>query len=362
MVITIIISFISLMSLLVLHEFGHFILAKKFGVRVEEFGIGYPPRLIGKKVGDTIYSINLLPFGAFVRLPGEIEHLEDSDTFSQKPIWQRFLIIIGGVLSFWIVSALIFSLLMGLGMPTSISDDDTGQYATPPKVQITGLASDSPAQKAGLKVGDTVLKFALPDSNLQMAIDKTKQLQDLTQQYRGKTVVLTISRGKEVFDVSLVPRVSPPANEGAMGVALARTAIKIYPWYELPVRGIITTWNVTISVVMGWATAIHDLVNKVPSEAQLVGPVGIFSLFNQVSQLGVNYFLNFVAVISIYLAMFNILPIPSVDGGKIMFLAIEAIRRKPVPEKIEQTITIFFFSLLILLMIFVTIKDVMRII
>jgi regulator of sigma E protease len=358
MILTIIIAFISLMGLMVLHEFGHFILAKRFGVDVEEFGIGYPPRIFGKKIGETIYSINALPFGAFVKIRGEIGGIESSRNFSGKPIWQRVLIVIGGVVSFWIISAILLSFVMGFGAPTAISDEENGRLINP-KVQIVAVVSGSPAEIAGIKAGDAIKKISIGD--LQISTDKVKEVQNFIITHKGEKITLTIERGKEVFTTSLISRVSPPSGEGPMGVALARTAIKSYPWYQAIWRGILGAYNLTIAVIQGWTQALTNVSQGLPSGVELMGPVGIFSLFTQVSQLGINYFLQFVAMISIYLALFNILPIPSVDGGKLLFLGIEAIRKRPVSERTEQKVTTFFFSLLILLMIFVTIKDVIRI-
>lgn len=357
MVLTVIIAFLSLIGLIILHEFGHFILAKRFGVKVEEFGIGYPPRLFAKRFGETLYSINLLPFGAFVKILGEIEKIENHRSFSAQPVGKRALIVLGGVISFWIIAAILLSIVMGLGMPTVISDTDNGGLKDP-KVQIATVSPNSPAEEKGIRLGDTVRKFKI--ENLEFEIQTVKEVQELTEKYKGKEIILTIERGKEVFEVSLVPRVSPPEGEGPMGVALMRTAIKSYPWEEVPIQGILATGNLTVTIIKGWIWALGKIIRGLPSGLQLMGPVGIFSFFSQVSQLGVNYFLEFVALIAIYLALFNILPIPAVDGGKLLFLGIEAVRKKPVSQKVEQNITGIFFIALITLLIWVTIKDIAR--
>jgi regulator of sigma E protease len=359
MILVIIIAFISLISLLVLHEFGHFILAKKFGVPVEEFGVGYPPRLFGKKFRGTLYSLNLIPFGAFVKIHGEEGGIEDIQSFSKKPIWQRVLIILGGVLMFWLVAWVLLSIVMALGMPTAISDDEN-QGLINPRVQIIEVALNSPAQEAGIEPGDAIKQLSVISAKL--SINKVKEVQEFIKEHEGKEIVLTIERGGKVFDVSLAPRISPPKGEGAMGVALVRTAMKSYPWYEAPIQGAIETCNLTYMAVQGWAMVISNLVkgDGMPPGAQVMGPIGIFDLFTKMSALGLSYFLRFVAIISIFLALFNILPIPALDGGKLVFLGIEAIRKKPVSIKIEQNITVFFFFLLILLMIFVTFKDIQR--
>lgn len=362
MIPTIVITFISIIALLVLHEFGHFIVAKKMGVKVEEFGVGYPPRIFGKKIGETIYSINLLPFGAFVKIPGEggeKSNLEDYRSFTGKPVWQRALIMLGGVVSFWIVAAILLSIVFGMGFPQAISDEETGPLVNP-KVQLIGVAPNSPAEEAGLKTGDAILKFSV--SSYEFPISKVKEIQDLTEKYTGQEIILTLQRGKETFTVSLMPRISPPDGEGAMGVALARTAEKSYPWWQCPIKGIQATVNLTFSVIEGWGSVLGGLIHGqgLPKGVQFVGPIGIGSLVNQAAKVGINYFIQFIALISVYLAVFNILPIPALDGGKLLFLAIEKIKGKPVNRKIEENITATFFVLLILLMIFVTIKDINR--
>jgi regulator of sigma E protease len=190
----------------------------------------------------------------------------------------------------------------------------------------------------------SVQSLKLKIKNEKLKITKVKEVQEFTEMNKGEEVILTIQRGKEVFDVSLIPRVSPPEGEGPMGVALARTAIKSWPWYQAPIQGIIATANLTLAIIQGWAQALVNAIKGLPTGAQLMGPVGIFDLFTQVSQLGIVYFLQFIAIISIYIALFNILPIPALDGGKLLFLGIEAVRKKPVSQKTEQNITTFFLA------------------
>jgi len=353
MIFTIIIAFISLIALIIIHELGHFLLAKKFGVKVEEFGIGYPPRLFGKKIGETIYSINLLPFGAFVKIYGQEKRIEDPRSFTTKPFWQKVLIIVAGVISFWIVAAILLSIVMGIGAPTVVQDEENLGLVDP-KIQITAIASNSPAGEAGLKPGDTIMGISGTD------INKVKEVQGFTQAHKGEEIILTIRRGKEVFDVSLVPRVSPPENEGAMGVALARTALKSYPWYQAPIKGIVATGNLTLMIIKVWGTTIMNLFQGkgVPARVEVKGIVGIFGLFIQVGAMGASYFLQFIAMISVSLALINILPIPALDGGWLLFLVIEKLKRKPLNQKIVQNISLVFFFLLIALMIWVTIKDI----
>ncbi len=345
---TILLVFFSLILLIVLHELGHFLVAKRFGVKVEEFGIFLPPRLFSKQIGETVYSINLIPFGAFVRVHGEEGGVENVRSFVGKPIWQRALILLGGVIAFWIIAAILLSIVMGLGAPTAVTDKENGDLRDV-KVQILQVASDSPADIAGIKMGDVVKGF-----------EKVSEFQEFAEYHKGEEVVLTIERGNDIFDVSLIPRESPPEGEGAMGVALARTALKSYPWYQAPLKGIEMTLKMTWTIVLTLVEVLTSLISGkgLPPGAEFVGPVGIGAIMTQFAQMGVSYYLNFVAVISIYLAIFNILPIPALDGGKLLFLGIEAVRKRPVSQKIEQKLTAFFFMLLIVLIFWVTVRDI----
>ena len=360
MILTLIVAFISLLFLIISHEFGHFILAKKFGMKVEEFGIGYPPKLWGKKYGETLYSINLLPFGAFVRILGHEERVNDPRSFTAKPIWQRSLVILGGVISFWIICFILMTFLMMTGMPMEIGDDETAGF-TNSRVQLLAVAPNSPASSAGLKVGDTILSVEGKDSKIKK-VETVGELQSFIKDNSGKNIVIVVQRGREVFDVMAEPRKNPPQNEGALGVALIRTGLKTFPWYQAPIEGAKETWNLTITIVDGWRMVLSSLFSGhgLPQGAEVRGIVGIFDLFVQTGEMGSTYFIRFVAIIAVSLALVNVLPIPALDGGWFVLLMIEAVRKKPIDEKWEKRITSFFFILLILLMIFITFKDILR--
>lgn len=360
MFITIFIAFISLIILVSLHELGHFLTAKFFGVKVEEFGLGYPPRIFGKKIGGTIYSLNLLPFGAFVRLPDEGgEPTSKPSAFLGKPLWQRFLIIFNGALAFWVVAIVLFSFVFVLGASTAIEDWQEGFQDT--KVQISGVAPKSPAETAGIKVGDSVTKAQSVKRKTQN-IDKVKELQDFISDNKGEEIILTIQRGQKVFEIAVVPRVAPPQGEGALGIGLVRTGLKSYPWYEAPFRGIEAALRMTkMTVVVYYQAVVKILQNqKVPSGLQMVGPIGIVGILSQGVAMGISYFLQMIGALAINVAVINLLPIPAFDGGKLLFLGIEALRKKPVSRKVEEKITTVFFVLLIALMVFVTFKDIRR--
>lgn len=355
MMLTIFIAFIGLISLMVIHEFGHFILAKRFGIRVDEFGIGYPPRIFGKKIGQTIYSLNLIPFGAFVKVHGEQGGDDDYYSFAARPIWQRILIVFGGVVSFWIVAIIVLSIVSGVwGLPTAVSDENNHNLLNP-KVRVAAISSSSPAKESGLMLGDTILGF-----------EKVKEVQEFIEANKGKEIVLIIKRGKETLEKKIVPRVVHPQDQGPLGIALVRIALVASPWYLAPVEGIKTTWQITTSVLNGWIMALKAGLglDKLPEGVamDLMGPLGIFDLLGEYFAMGINYFLFLISLIAVALALTNLLPIPALDGGKLIFLAMEIARGKPISHKLEQRISSVFFALLILLMVFVTVKfDIPRI-
>ncbi|MFH1714463.1 MAG: M50 family metallopeptidase [Candidatus Nealsonbacteria bacterium] len=356
---TILLVFFSIIALVSLHEFGHFIIAKKFNVKVDEFGIGYPPRIIGKKIGETLYSLNLLPFGAFVKILGEeggAEGVEDNRNFSKKPVWQRTLILLGGVASFWLIATLLLSFVFGTGVSQSVEDDAKG--ALNPKIQVSGVSNDSPADLVGIKPGDIISGFYF--SGVFYPVDKIKEFQEFIEEQKGKEITVLFNRGNEAMEFSLIPRISPPVGEGAMGVDLLRVAEVTYSWWQAPVMAVKATFNLTMAVISIWFSTSKSLLagQGLPGEVQFLGPIGIGSVLNQAAQVGINYFLQLIALLAVYLAVLNLLPIPALDGGRVVFLVIEKIKGSPINKKIEQSINSAFFFLMIGLMVWVTVKDI----
>lgn len=364
MIATIFIVLCTISGLMILHELGHFILAKKFGVRVDEFGVGYPPRLFSKKIGQTLYSLNLIPLGAFVKI--KEKDIEDFQAFAGKPIWQRTLILLGGIVSFWIIAAVLLSIAFGMGTFQAISDEAEG-ILTPPRVRITSVAPGSPAKAAGLRTMDIIKKLRVKDASFyndnlnkkEIEVDKVIEVQEFVKNHKAEEIVLTIGRGKEEIEVSLIPRATPPKGEGAMGVALVRTTVVRYPWWQAPFKGIEATFNTTWFVIISLFQAISNAIQGLPTGVQLTGPVGVGVLIGQATQEGMSYFLQFVALISVHLAIFNLLPIPAVDGGRLAFLGIEKIKGRAIDQKLEQKINTISLALLFSLMIWVTVKDIM---
>ncbi len=348
-----VVAFLSLIALMIVHEFGHFIIAKKFGVRVDEFGIGYPPRIFGKKIGETIYSVNWIPLGAFVRIYGEEGGLDDYRSFTNLKIWQRALIVVGGVAAFWISAIIIFSIVFAIGTDLPIGDQDA-QGLVSPQVKIVSVSKDSPAGQVGLKVTDTIKDITVGGSTV--AVNKIADFQKITGDNKGKEITLTIERNGKDFNVNLTPRVNPPAGEGSVGVGLER--IKKTVWYMAPIQGTIYTWQTTVNALKGLYSVLTNLVGGkgAPQGAEFAGPLGITIFLANAASYGLGFFLYFIGIISVFLAIFNLFPIPALDGGKLIFLLIEKIKGKPVSVQVEQGITMTCFIILIALSLFITIK------
>lgn len=363
MVLTIIIVIISLVLLMSLHEMGHFLLAKKFGITVEEFGIGYPPKIWGKKVRGTVYSLNWLPLGAFVKILGE-DNTEDKKqgSFASKSLWQRALVLFGGVASFWIIAFLIITLLAGIsGVPTAVPDSFNGAGKETPKVQVFSVAKNSPAEFSGLKIGDIIKGMSVKESEEEIETNKVEEIQNFISVHRGEEITFYIQRGEKRLEAISTPRVDPPKGEGALGVALVRAANMSVAWYKSPWVGLKITALQTKDIPIQWYEIIKKKINKTPTpDVQLVGPVGLGQIMTQALGQGAGNYLMFVAVIAIYLAFFNLLPIPALDGGRLLFIAIEAVRRKPVNQKTEQKITAVFFTALVIMALVFTFQDIRR--
>ncbi|MDP2641412.1 MAG: M50 family metallopeptidase [Candidatus Yanofskybacteria bacterium] len=361
MVIPIGAAIVSLLVLVILHELGHFWTARRFGIKVEEFGIGLPPRLFGKKIGETIYSLNLLPLGAFVRMEGEEGESKSPTSFSAKPVWQRLLVVAGGVIVFWMIAAALLGVLAATsGIQAQVPDEEP---ISNPWVQIQGIAQDSPAQEAGIMLGDQIIALAAGEAIVR-EVTTVSAVQEFAEAYAGQEVEITLLRGNEEARVSLIPRVDPPAGQGAMGIALSRIGTIQYAWYEAPLQGVLMTLEMTGRIVGFFGVLIADLVTGREVEIgtdDVRGPIGIISMMQEAFSGNLPQFFMFVALISIHLAIFNVLPIPALDGGRMFFLLIEAVRRKPLPQAWEQRMIVVSMLLLISLIVLISIQDISRV-
>lgn len=356
MLTSILFSLLAISVLILVHELGHFIAAKRSGVFVEEFGIGLPPRIFGKKIKGTIYSINLLPFGGFVRLHGEnsqedIKYPEKA--FLNKGKLTRVKIIIAGVLMNFILGILAFA----------VSYSFSGIPKETKKVKVLEVSVGSPAQVAGILVGDVV------KSVNKKEVKKTSDFISIVSENADKKIQLLIERNlggaPEDVKISLTPRSNPPEGEGPLGVIISSSEIYYPPIYKRPFLGIYygvyeaLYWGKTI--VVGLFDMVKGLfLGDLPSD--ISGPVGIFAITTQAAKYGVFSLINFLGIFSINLAILNILPFPALDGGRLFFIGLEAVLGRKILPKIESAIHMIGMAILILLLVAVTIKDIQRVV
>ena len=355
------IIFVVVLSILVfVHEFGHFITAKRAGMKVEEFGFGFPPRLFGIKKGETIYSINWIPFGGFVKILGESgEEKDNPQSFASKKAGVRSRVIVAGVAMNILLAILLLAVGNWVGLRVGLINDAQFGQAKDIKVQIIQVAEDSPAAQAGLRVLDEITVLSVGDQRIEIA--RVEDVQEFVNQNLGREVKMQTKSGDQSREVSVVPRINPPEGEGALGVSLAATGIIDYPWYEAIGRGVTDSVFILQHTAIGYATIIKNAVISGKAGVELSGPVGIAVITGQAARLGFTYLMQFTALISLNLAILNIIPFPALDGGRLLFIGIEKARRgKPVPKKIEAAVNSVGFALLIMLMIYVTTKDILK--
>jgi regulator of sigma E protease len=360
MILTVIVFILILGVLIFVHELGHFISAKKAGIKVEEFGFGFPPRIFGIKKGETIYSLNLIPIGGFVKIFGEQtpeKRLKNKRAFYNRPIWQRAIILSMGVIMNLFIAGVFLSIVHGLGVPSLVEQGQEHLYRDL-QIQIIEVAQDSPALEAGIKIGDTITALSFEDK--VVAIKEVEDVQKFTAVYGGQEIGVEIKRGKQVLQKNLIPRISFPKDEGPIGVAVAKTGLKSYPWYQAIIKGFEAMGRLLVTFIVMFYLLIKTLLLKGTMIGEIAGPVGIFGLTSQMVQLGWVYVLQFAAILSINLAIINFIPIPALDGGRLLFLLIEKIKGKPIKPKTENLANAIGFAIVILLMIVITFRDVIK--
>ena len=338
-----ILRFLFLLSVLIfVHEGGHFLIARLFGVAVEEFGFGIPPRIWGKKIGGTIYSINLLPIGGFVRLKGEEGEtlgFGGAGSFAIQSKLKRAGIVAAGALGNFVLAWLVFSLLWGLGKNVSAE-----------KVLVNKVSLGSPAAAAGIAEGDYILSFN------GERVETAEELLTLTKDSLEKTATLGFERDSEAVSVSIVPRADPPKGEGPLGVGIT-TAIKEekVPFWQTPWFGLKETFETTIMMIKSFGGTVTSLFRG--EEVMVGGPVAIYA-FSKVYADGFKPFLDFMALLSLNLVVVNLLPIPALDGGRILFIGIEALRRKKLSPRTEAAINSVGLIILIALIVILSVRDI----
>ena len=342
-----ILAFLPILSLMMfVHELGHFVTARLFGITVQEFGFGLPPRLWGytnKKTG-VIYSINWIPFGAFVKMLGE-EDPTAPGSFASKPRWVRAIVLIAGSAMNFLLAAVAFGMVYVVGVPRLAPDGP---------VLISQVEADSPAAQAGLQPGDTIVAFDGQPTNLQ-------SFRDATQQQVGQPIQLEVKRGDQQFSTSLTPRANPPEGQGAIGVVLeANDVLRLNPLASLGLG-----FNQTLTVVGSTFLIPKMLIEGAiaPSDARLIGLPGMARLTGEAVDYSVNtgmWYPVFIltGIFSSGLSVANMLPIPALDGGRLFFVLLEWIRGRRVPPEREAAFHFVGIVVLLTLMAIISFNDI----
>ncbi len=332
---TIILAIIFLALILLAHELGHFLLAKLSKVEVEEFGFGFPPRIVAKKFGETTYSLNWLPLGGFNKIKEE--------SFDRQPAGRRMLILIGGILANVILGWLFFSVVFMIGSKSL--------------VMISDLSPNSPAALAGLQKNDEVISVAFQKEILNTPFS-SQQFIDFVGAHKGETITLKISGASKTMDFQITSPKNPPACEGSLGVVIVDAGLPAKSFGQ----SFVEAFKITGQVIWLTFVSIYHLITQAFSKPEvlsaLTGPVGAIALAGQVGKIGFSYLLQIMAFLSLGFAAFNILPFPGLDGGHLLFILIEKLKGSPVSARIRSYANAFGLSLLLLLMVFVTIKDI----
>ncbi|MBI5221069.1 MAG: site-2 protease family protein [Candidatus Liptonbacteria bacterium] len=335
------------LSLLILaHEASHFAAARWFQLKIEEFGLGFPPRLWAKRKGETEYSVNWLPFGGFVKIAGENDRIqgdagalhnlpaaERRKYFPFQPAWKRSVVILAGVTANFIAGWLLLSAVLWLG--------------TPQLLLVGGVQPGSPAAQADLRAGDVLQGFS-----------QAQDFIDFTGRNRGQQLTIHFQRDGEDRSVSLTPRVVTAPGEGAVGILIDEAGAPSRPFLAALKDGLIETWQITKLVVAGFATLVGSLVRHGQLAAGISGPVGIFAVAERTGGMGLIYLLQLFGLISVNLAVINLIPFPALDGGRFLFILVEKIKGSPIPYKVEAWANGIGFALLILLLVALTVRDV----
>lgn len=351
---TIGVFFLIIGLLVFVHELGHFIMAKRAKMTVEEFGFGFPPRIWGIKRKGTVYSINWIPLGGFVKILGENGESAELGSFASKNALSRFSVLIAGVTMNALLAWLLLSVVLVVGLPTEVGEGielPASARVNQANVTIVYVESDSPASSAGFRPGDEVIAI---DGNKIVAV---KQLTDYTSLHAGSQLSYEIRRGGEVVTLRAIPRASPPPGSGALGVQPTLVARVSYPWHEALYRGMEVTLSLALQIVFAFSRLIGSLFTDRSLVGALTGPVGIAVLTRDALRLGFANLIYFTAVLSINLAIINALPFPALDGGRILFLLIEKLRRKKLNLAFENYANTLGFFILVSLLVWVSVRD-----
>lgn len=359
--ITLLIFLLVISVLIFVHELGHFVVAKRSGMRVEEFGFGFPPKLWGFKWKGTLYSINAIPFGGFVRIYGEEgEHRNAPGSFSNSGWLAQLAVVVSGVCMNFLLAVVLLIVSNFFGLRVGLFDAQTMQRATDQRLQILQVQSESPAAVGGLQSLDQIIGFRTVGGVL-MVTETPEQVQQYAFLHAGERVTMVIRRGDVDTNIPLTLRqVTIGSGQGPIGISLALTGIIRHTWYQSIWRGIVDAWSLFLATLAGYWGLLTSLFMTGKLGADIAGPVGIAALTGQAARVGFTYLIQFIAMISVNLAVLNILPFPALDGGRTVLVLAERIRGRALSMATERTINAIGFVILLTLMVAVTVRDVVK--
>lgn len=358
---SIIIFILILLVLIVTHEWGHFIVAKLFKIRVDEFGIGFPPRI--KKLfhyKGTDYTLNWIPFGGFVKIYGEnydtvVAHngTTPNDSFVAKPKYVQALVLVAGIVMNFLVGWLLISFTLLGGVTASTANIDDSYIQGKPELMVIDTLADSPAEKAGLSAGDIITSISTED-NADTSVT-SESLISFINEHKTKELTVTVKRNKETFFYTMLPSVDEN-GDAKIGISMDTVSRITLPFFKAFTQGMKTTLFTTKQIIIGFV----GLFSGGTDLSSVTGPVGIAGIIGDAARIGFAQVLSLMAIISLNLAVINLVPFPALDGGRLLFVGIEAVTRKQVPLKVFQWTNTIGFFILIALMILVTIRDVIH--
>ncbi len=354
-----VIGIVLFVALVVLHEFGHALVARRNGVRVDEFGIGFPPRAWKKKLKNgTEFSLNWLPLGGFVRLHGEHDAATGPGTYGGATMWVKTKILLAGVFVNWITAVIIFTFLALIGMPKVLPNQfavagDT--YVAQSAVLVADIVKDSPAEKAGLKPGDKIITIA------GEPVADAAGFSGQTAAHAGQTVDITISRSDAEQTISATLNTERTESQGYLGVGPSEQTLQRATW-SAPIVGVGVTAQFTYETVRGLIGTVAELLKGHFSQAgqNVAGPVGVVSILKSSSDSGIIFVLFLIGIISLTLAVMNALPIPALDGGRLFVTLFYKLRGKVLTKEREEAIQAGGFIALMVLVAVITVVDVGR--
>ena len=354
------------MVLVLVHEAGHFFTAKKFGIRVDEFGFGFPPKLFGKKYGETEYTFNALPLGGFVKIYGENPDEENTNgpdasrSFVNKPKWQQAIVLFAGIFSNFLLAWVLLSIGFMSGLPTSVGSEPKGFALKDVHLVVVSVSDKSPAQLSGLKSGDKIISIVSGVDSVSNINPDT--LKSFIVSHPFEEIDIGYTRGKDVniYTAKVSPKIEISDGKPMIGIAMDQIGTAKLPILQSFWEGMKLDWFITKGTVVGLYTLISQGVQGKGSLSDVSGPVGMVGIVGDAYKFGFIYLLSFAALISVNLAIINLIPFPALDGGRLLFLLIEKIKGSRMNPKFVNTANMIGFGILILLMIFVTYHDITK--